>query len=194
MSQPDYYRILGVEETATAEQIRTAYRSLARKLHPDRVTELSSRRQAEIRMAVVNEAWQVLGDPKRRSNYDRERNPVTQIESPQFSTVTSDPFNDIQVSAATGCALRFGPVVLAVGVLIGLLVVTALASGNGDSPTRLSPGRCVQVEEESLRVVPCTLGVPEIISKGVAGTSCPVGSISVILGTRTEQVCLVPHG
>ena len=197
MARPDHYATLGVPGTAPADQIRTAYRMRARQLHPDRVVDPAERDRAEARMSAVNEAWRVLGDQELRVAYDRDRRADPSVGSaqtaPSYPPAMPDPFDDVEVPAAVGCALRFGPVLLAVGVLVGLLIVTALASGGGNSPTRLAPGRCVEVGE-GLRVVPCALGIPEILSRGMAGTSCPQGSVAVVLGTRTDQVCLAPHG
>ena len=197
MARPDHYATLGVPGTASAEQIRAAYRMRARQLHPDRVVDPAERSRAEARMSVVNEAWRVLGDQDLRTAYDRDRRhdlPAGSAQTvPFYQPTVPDPFDDVEVPAAVGCALRFGPALLAVGVLVGLLIVTALASGGGDTPTRLAPGRCVEVGE-GLRIVPCALGVPEIVSRGVAGTSCPQGSVAMVLGTRTDQVCVTPHG
>jgi curved DNA-binding protein CbpA len=63
----NYYEQLGVAPTASAADIRAAYRALARTLHPDR-----ARGVASPRMATINEAWRVLGDPTRRAAYDEE--------------------------------------------------------------------------------------------------------------------------
>lgn len=65
MERETYYDRLGVAPTATAADIRSAYRDLARALHPDRANGSPSPR-----MAAVNEAWSVLGDPARRAEYD----------------------------------------------------------------------------------------------------------------------------
>ena len=61
----DHYRKLGVTRTATHAEIRTAYRQLAQRLHPDTHGGVVS---AE--MVAVNEAWRVLSDKGRRSAYD----------------------------------------------------------------------------------------------------------------------------
>jgi hypothetical protein len=197
MARSDHYATLGVSVTASAEQIRVAYRMKARRLHPDRVVDPAERNRAEARMSAVNEAWRVLGDQDLRVAYDRDRRPDLLAGSPQATPpnqpTAPDTFDDVEVPAAVGCALRFGPPLLAVGLLVGLLIVTALAGGGGNSPTRLAPGRCVEVGE-ALTVVPCALGVPKIVSRVVAGTSCPQGSVAVVLGTRTDQVCVAPHG
>ncbi|MCX8116066.1 MAG: DnaJ domain-containing protein [Burkholderiaceae bacterium] len=66
MEFKDYYQTLGVARDATAEQIKKAYRSLARKYHPD----VSKEPDAERRMKEVNEAYAVLSDPEKRAAYD----------------------------------------------------------------------------------------------------------------------------
>ncbi len=66
----DYYEILGIQKNATADQIKQAYRKLAREHHPDMVKD-GDKPQAEKRFKEINEAYQVLNDPQKRSMYDQ---------------------------------------------------------------------------------------------------------------------------
>ncbi len=63
----DYYEILGVARNASQEEIKSAFRRLARKYHPD----VSSEPDAEERFKELNEAYAVLSDPQKRAAYDR---------------------------------------------------------------------------------------------------------------------------
>jgi DnaJ-class molecular chaperone len=63
----DYYKVLGVERNASAAEIKSAYRKLARKHHPD---VNPNNKDAERRFKEINEAYQVLGDSEKRKKYD----------------------------------------------------------------------------------------------------------------------------
>src|SRR6201982_863615 len=63
----DYYETLGVSKTATEEEIRSAFRKLARKYHPDVAKD---KKAAEEKFKEINEAYEVLGDPENRKKYD----------------------------------------------------------------------------------------------------------------------------
>lgn len=65
----DYYEILGVEKTATPDEIKKAYRSLAKKYHPDVSTEPKD--VAEAKFKELSEAYEVLSDPEKRKMYDQ---------------------------------------------------------------------------------------------------------------------------
>ncbi len=82
MELKDYYAILGVQPTDDLKTIKTAYRRLARKYHPD----VSKENDAEAKFKDLAEAWEVLKDDQRRAEYDQlwqHRN------DPQFGTVSS---------------------------------------------------------------------------------------------------------
>src|SRR3954451_8800042 len=63
----DYYKVLGVDKKATQDDIKKAYRKLARQYHPDTNNDTG----AEERFKQISEAYDVLGDPEKRKNYDR---------------------------------------------------------------------------------------------------------------------------
>lgn len=68
MDYKDYYKILGVERKASADDIRSAYRKLAMKYHPDKNP---GDKKAEDKFKDINEAYQVLSDDKKRARYDQ---------------------------------------------------------------------------------------------------------------------------
>ncbi len=71
MVSKDYYKILGVSQQASVEEIKKAYRKLALKHHPDR--NPADRRSAEEKFKEISEAYYVLGDEKKRREYDAVR-------------------------------------------------------------------------------------------------------------------------
>jgi molecular chaperone DnaJ len=72
-ARPDYYKILGVGKNASDEEIKKAYRKLARRYHPDRN---QGDKQAEERFKEISQAHDVLSDPEKRKAYDRGTGPL----------------------------------------------------------------------------------------------------------------------
>lgn len=65
----DYYEILGVTKSATAAELKSAYRKMALKWHPDKNAD--EKQEAEKKFKEINEAYQVLSDPKKKQAYDQ---------------------------------------------------------------------------------------------------------------------------
>ncbi|QKN83600.1 curved DNA-binding protein [Scandinavium goeteborgense] len=98
MELKDYYAIMGVKPTDDLKTIKTAYRRLARKYHPD----VSKEPDAEARFKDIAQAWEVLSDEQRRTEYDtlwQHRNdpPFRQQAQPnsQQQTYSQEEFDDI---------------------------------------------------------------------------------------------------
>lgn len=67
----DYYKILGVSKDATDDEIKKAFRKLAKANHPDAQQDENAKKQAEVKFKEINEAYSVLSDKTKRAQYDR---------------------------------------------------------------------------------------------------------------------------
>lgn len=86
-----HYEVLGVARTASATEIKSAYRSAARRHHPDAVSAQRSGPVDGDRMASLNEAWRVLGDERRRREYDLLLDDIAGTSSPRPAASSTPP-------------------------------------------------------------------------------------------------------
>lgn len=170
-----YYDTLGVKQGSTTQEIRKAYLRRARALHPDRQQgrTATEARKAEQAMQLVNVAWNVLSDPKKKSEYDKSLNPRSTAnqtkrtqQAQQRSTTQSRPpqqsrqaeqrrqtqprptaakatsgnqrsHRSIDDEPGDGSVSVWAslPVLLVLGLVLGVLIVAAFA-GNGANEQR----------------------------------------------------------
>jgi curved DNA-binding protein len=100
--QPDLYKLLQVDSEADPEVIQAAYRRLAQKFHPD----LAAGPEAAERMVAINGAWEVLGDPIRRAEYDRQREQARATPDPSPGTAGAAPGAPAHAGASRPAAPR----------------------------------------------------------------------------------------
>ena len=98
-NKQDYYEILGIKRDAKPEEIKKAYRRLARKYHPD---VNPGDKAAEERFKQMSEAHDVLSDPKKRSVYDRERNTTIPTRKSEIFSTASDNQTSVEVHVLQG--------------------------------------------------------------------------------------------
>jgi curved DNA-binding protein len=122
----DYYQVLGVSRSASADDIKRAYHGLAKKYHPDLNQNNPS---AEARLKEVNEAYEVLSNPQKRQNYD------------QFGDMDGNPFASGQWSGGGGRG--------AAGVNFDEILRDFFGGMGGSAPnTRRAPSRGRDIEHE----------------------------------------------
>ena len=86
----DYYFIMGLLKNVSNEVIKTTYKKLAKKYHPD----INKTPDADAKMKEINEAFDILGDPNKKASYDRLINPPMIFKNPTvYWTYKATPTN-----------------------------------------------------------------------------------------------------
>jgi hypothetical protein len=175
-----HYDVLGVRSTADAATIRTAYRSLARDHHPDRVAHSSA--AGSTNMSAINEAYRILNDAGRRAMYDRSlsgrqdsKHPLTSAhdpESPERRNVAGDVYT-------RPARIPWRSLLLCSAIAIFAIVVLAqFVQPTGPQPPDgiLRNGDCVQIlDNGDAREIACT-GLDDMVVRAFNPTfdaACP---------------------
>lgn len=218
----DHYKTLGVAPSADANVIRRAYHDEARRWHPDGFSGSTSAElaRAEASMRAVNEAWRVLGDKQRRSEFDRMRTRGTTTARSSGITVDSDVIRidprlldpeflerrrrqqEQEIATGQAVVLRSVPWLALAGLLVGIFVFTAFAREPSAPPPATLPGpglgveagACVRIATgPSLLPVPCDGGAlydGRVIGARFDDGVCPTGTIREVPLTADKIACL----
>jgi len=133
--EKDFYQVLGVPKSASADEVKKAYRKLARQLHPD---HNPGNAEAEDRFKAVSEAYDVLSDDTRRKEYDEMRSLFGAGAFRRGARQSSPPFDTSDLFGGGGGDRRFG------GTSFSDLFSSIFSGGGG----RRGPARGRDVEAE----------------------------------------------
>lgn len=163
MNESDYYEILGVSRTASAEEIKKCYRQLALKYHPDRNPGDKS---CEDRFKQAAEAYSILGDPQKRESYDRFGKDG--LRGAGFEGFSGSIFEDFEDILGNFFGFNFG-------------------NGGGTRRTRAARGRDLGLEVE-ITLEEAAAGIEKEISLQRAELCPSCGGSKARAGTR-PAVC-----
>ncbi|MGA0118204.1 MAG: J domain-containing protein [Ilumatobacteraceae bacterium] len=187
------YSVLGVSSGATPEQLREAYRELARRLHPD---VAGTSKDDAIRMAEVNHAWSVLSDPVARRDYDVSQ----RVGSASHGSAVPPSRDGVRgVSRPPQVVPPRFPwrTLIVVTVVAALLVLVAHALTEPAQPgvpdQLLTNGSCVQIDRESFAVeVSCAGPHDGVVQAFVAiDQTCPATMSSHLDRQGMGRACIV---
>lgn len=129
MTQPDFYKILGVRPGANADEIKSAYRKLVKKYHPDLFSTANAKKKANEKLQQINEAYAVLGDEERRRQYDATRVRKRAIsQEPATSTPHRTSNAQNKTAASVDKVVFFKPAAWVLGVVLVVIVADAVWS------------------------------------------------------------------
>lgn len=189
----DLYSVLGVRPGATPEQLREAYRSLARRYHPDAA---GASRDDAIRMAEVNHAWSVLSDPVSRREYDitQRRGSATGSAVPPSREGVRGMSRPAQLTPP-----RFpwrGMLIVAAAASVLVLVAQAFTepAQPGVPDQLIQVGSCVQIDREGYAVeVSCSGPHTAVVKSFVAiDQTCPAETLAHLDRQGMGKACVVP--
>lgn len=214
--QRTHYQVLGITESASADEVRRAHRQLAQVLHPDRQAGASDAEQslAERRMREVNAAWTALSDPRRRSEYDRSlraartgpvsasasatatataaRGPMASRfvdDEPVFDRASEVDPDEPELSPAHFWLLRRGPIVAALLVGALVFVVTAYAGGDRQASRPASTAECVRqvADDKYIRIGCLEQNDGTVVGQAAEVLACPAGQRGVLVAGEEDQ-------
>ncbi len=196
----DLYEVLGVSRSASAEELKRAYRKLARELHPD---TNPGNPEAESRFKEVSQAYEILSDPERRANYDRFGSDAGAGQNPFGAGSVQDIF-DMFFGGMGGPRQRRGPQPGPDAEVALEITLDEAAFGATREITVTLPQRCTQCAgtgaAPGTTPVPCVecAGAGEvrrvrqsILGQMVTTTVCPRCQG---MGTRIESPCATCRG
>ena len=191
MSQQNqnYYAVLGVTPTASAEQLRAAYREKVRVIHPDSAVAASP--TASLQMAEVVRAWSTLSNPDLRHAYDAELFDTGLFD---VNSETEDSFPPTPIVRGRFPKGLIGSI-LAIGV-VGVLVIDVMSGPV--VPTKpdglLQSGSCVVVDSNKLAIeVGCEVDHYGVVRQLIGfDMTCPSDTEAIRDRQGMGQACVVP--
>lgn len=196
-TEVDHYLVLGVTRRASTEEIRRAYRALARQLHPD---VSGNSRETMARMAEVNRAWSVLSDPVARREYDAMSG-VSRSSVPGGADAQGD--GAVRHGSAAPRPMlapaRF-PWRAAIGFIILGVASVLVLHATSDPPAPgvpdqiLESGSCVVIDAQQMAVEVACGGPHEYVVTQFISTDrqCPIGVASFKDRQGMGVVCVEP--
>jgi hypothetical protein len=199
------YDRLGVDPHADQEEIRAAYRRMARRYHPDGGSSPSA-----VQMAAINEAWEVLGDSARRASYDASLVAVARAAArPAPQVVHEPPPDDDDVDLGEVRHARWAiplPWLLVLGTLVVIFVFTAYAASRDrgtDAPHGSAPAgervdgiitvnSCIRLDDVA-RAFEVSCGGPHLgVVRAIvnAAAPCPLRTEGFFDRAGSELVCI----
>ncbi len=181
--RPDYYKILGVGKNASEDEIKKAYRKLARKYHPD---TNQGDKQAEERFKEISQAHDVLSDPDKRKQYDRAGTTFGQFANAAAGGANFDPsafsggFGDILSNLFNGAGR---------GADAG-----SVRGGSGPGATRQRPARGRDLETEVSLTFDQAVNGAQVSLTVPTSQPCPTCSGSGAKPGTSPRICPVCNG